>query len=229
MKASRFPWLCLGLLTAVLPLAATEPLTSPGKPTEARIEKLLHELESPRYAERERAMKELRELGEKAVAPLKEALAAGRSAEFHRRARMLLEPFTPVKYRPLGLNVSLQERCARMRAMQIRVYDRTRILLHAIAANPDKKPSRSNTKEALAIADEESNIICEADQAIRALKVAGAAEAFQAVVTQVRDDMKTVQKRLWATDLGKLNQAYQMDIIEQLDEMVKALRKPGRR
>jgi hypothetical protein len=170
-------------------------------------------------------MKELRDLGKKAVTPLKKALAASRSAEFARRAQILLEPFLPVKTRPR----TIWDRCFIMQEMQVGVYNRTRALAKAIAANPGKKPNRANKKEALALADEEQKIIREADQAIQFLKAKGTAIAFEAAVAQLRDDMKTVQKRLWATDVGKYNQAYQLDVIETLSEMMKALQPRHRR
>jgi hypothetical protein len=222
MKAQLTLWLCAGLLAAVLPLAAQQPPTPPKETTEARIERLLRELDAPRFAVRDRATKELRELGEKAVAPLKKALAAPRSLEFERRIHRLLERFTPVAARPLNF-LDLQGRCYIMRRMQIQVYNGTRGLARRIEANAGKKPSRANQKEALALADEQLKVVHEADQAIRMLKAEGSAVAFHEVFFQVRDDMKNVEKRLWVTDVGKINQAIQLDIIETLDEMVKAL------
>jgi hypothetical protein len=91
MKARLAPWLCAGLLAAVLPLAAQQPPASPRETTAARIERLLRELDSPRFAVRERAQKELGELEEKAFLPLKKAVVAAPSCEFKRRAEKLLE------------------------------------------------------------------------------------------------------------------------------------------
>jgi hypothetical protein len=91
MKPRLFPWLCAGLLAALLPLAAQQPPLSPKETTAARIQRLLRELDAPRFAVRERAMKELRGLEEQALTPLKKALTAAPSCEVQRRVETLLK------------------------------------------------------------------------------------------------------------------------------------------
>jgi hypothetical protein len=221
MKARLAPWLCAGLLAAVLPLAAQPPSTPPGETTEARIGRLVRDLDSPRFKVRDRAMKELQQLGKEAVPLLKKALAARPSVELRRRAQILLEPFTPVKSRLL----TLWDRCYIMGRMQIQVLNGTKALARAIDGNAGQKPSRANRQEALRLAGEQLEVIREADRAIRVIQAEGSAVAFQEVFAQVRDDMKNVEKRLRATEVGKVNLALQQDIIDTLDEMVKALTK----
>lgn len=77
MKAKLSPWLCGALLVAVLPLAGQQPPIVAKETTEARIERLLRELDAPRFKVRDRAMGELRELGDKAVAPQRGIREAG--------------------------------------------------------------------------------------------------------------------------------------------------------
>jgi hypothetical protein len=221
MKAQLSLWFGPGLLVAVLPLAAQQPPTPIRETAEGRIERLLRELDAPRFQVRDRAMRELRELGDKAVAPLKKALAARRSAEFERRAQILLERFTPVVAKPLGL----QDRCHKMWTLQLRVYHGTKALARAIEANAGKKPSRAHRKEAPALGDEQLKAIHEADLAIRMLEAEGSVVAFYEVFTQVRIDMKNVEKRLWVTEVGKVNLDLQQDILDTLWEMIRSLEK----
>jgi hypothetical protein len=91
MTAQLSLWLGAGLLAVGLPLtAAQQPLNPTGAATEARIKKLLDDLDSPRFAVRERATKEVLAMQERALGPLKRALASPRSAEFAQRARGIL-------------------------------------------------------------------------------------------------------------------------------------------
>jgi hypothetical protein len=123
--------------------------------------------------------------------------------------------------RPPGLKA----RCEKMLAMQIRVYNATKAVASGIDANAGKKPSRVNIEDALALSEEQMNIVHEANQAIRVLEAEGSAVAFLEVFTQLRDDMKRVQCRLNDADVGKATQAIQDDIIDTLREMIAALGK----
>jgi hypothetical protein len=122
--------------------------------------------------------------------------------------------------------LDLTARCKQMRAMQIRVYNGTRAVAQAVEANADKKPSPENIQDALALADAQQQVINEANQAIQMLEAEGSAVAFHEVFAQLRDDMKTVQRRLEVADVGKVNQLLQQDIIDILREMIWALKKP---
>ena len=57
------------------------------------------------------------------------------------------------------------------------------------------------------------------------LEAEGSAVAFPEVFQQVRSDMIVVQKRLGNTDVFKVTQAIERDIIETLKEMIEALKK----
>ena len=99
MKTRCLTVLAAGLLAAV-PLTA-EPPAREANP-DARTAQLIRDLDSPRFAVRERAARELKALEAKALLALKEALRAPPSAEFEQRARALVrelaihEPGGPV-------------------------------------------------------------------------------------------------------------------------------------
>jgi hypothetical protein len=221
MKARPFLWLGIGLLFAGFPLAAHQPPTPARGTIDERIEKLLRQLDAPRFARRDRAMRELRELGDKAVTPLTKALAAPHSAEFQRRAHILLERFRPVVAKPL----TLQDRCQKLWILQVGVSYGTKALARRIACNADRKPSRANRQDAQALADEQKQIVNEATRAVEILKAEGSGVAFEEVFSVMRDDMKGVQKRLEVLDVGKGNLGLQHDIIDTLWEMIVALKK----
>ncbi len=123
------------------------------------------------------------------------------------------------------LLTELKSRCEKMLAMQIAVLNGTTGVDRAIAANADKKPTRANIQDSFGLSDEEKKIINEASQAITLLEAEGSAVAFHEAFTQVREDMKHVQRRLGVTDVGKVTQAIEQDIIDTLKEMIKALEK----
>src|SRR5262249_50768245 len=157
-KVTHSLGLCIGLLVAVLSLTAQQPPPSAANETsEARVERLIRELDSPRYAVRDRATRELRRLGAKAIAPLDKALAAPPRVEFERRVHLLLERFLPRTPRPL----SLQDRLSRMAGMQVQIYDDTRALAQVIEGNPDKKPTPGDRQVAVALANKQTKIIRE--------------------------------------------------------------------
>jgi DNA repair exonuclease SbcCD ATPase subunit len=119
----------------------------------------------------------------------------------------------------------LLARCQRMLQMQIHVYEGTQSVQKAIDGNADHQPNRQNKQDALKLADEEKAIILEASKAIQILEEEGSAVAFPEVFHQVREDMRTVQRRLEIADTGKITQATEEDIINTLRDMIKALEK----
>jgi hypothetical protein len=123
------------------------------------------------------------------------------------------------------LLTELKARCEKMLAMQIQVYNGTKAVARAIDGNADKKATRANTQDSLNLSDDEKKIVEEANKAIGMLEAEGSAVAFHEVFTQVREDMKHVQRRLGAVDVGKVTQAVEQDIIDTLNEMIKALEK----
>src|SRR5262249_9071857 len=123
------------------------------------------------------------------------------------------------------LLAALQARCERMLQMQIEVYEGTVRVDKAIGENPDRKPNRGNDQKSQQLSDREGEIVLEANKAIQLLEAEGSAVAFPQVFEQVRDDMKTVQRRLNVTDVGVVTQAIEQDIIATLKEMIEALKK----
>jgi len=118
---------------------------------------------------------------------------------------------------------ALKSRCEKMLAMQLRVLDGTVAVARAIDNYPDKKAKRENLQDSLNLSDEEKKIVHEATKAIEMLEAEGSAVAFPEVFHQVRDDMKNVERRLGAVDVGKVTQAVEQDICDTLKEMIKAL------
>lgn len=120
---------------------------------------------------------------------------------------------------------ALQARCEKMLAMQKQVLAGTENVAKAIDANEDKKADRANKQESLKLSDNEGDIVVEATKAIEILEAEGSAVAFPEVFHQVREDMKHVQRRLGVSDVGKVTQEIERDIITSLEEMIAALKK----
>jgi WD40 repeat protein len=81
-------------------------------PEVGQVPRLLHELDSPDFATRERAMQELEEIGEPARGQLEAACAGAASAEARRRAQMVLDKLHPRS----------AERLREVRAVQVLEY-----------------------------------------------------------------------------------------------------------
>ncbi len=120
---------------------------------------------------------------------------------------------------------NLEARCRLMLQMQIDVHESTIRLDQAIARNANRQPTRSDLQKSLRLSDREGEIVKEADQAVQLLEAEGSAVAFTEVFVQVRDDMKTVQRRLGKADVGKVTQVIEDEIIATLKEMIEALKK----
>jgi hypothetical protein len=123
------------------------------------------------------------------------------------------------------LLAALQARCQRMLEMQIRVLAGTERVDKGIQGTKDKKADRVHIQDSLKLSDDEKEIVGEATRAIEMLEAEGSAVAFPEVFQQVRSDMIVVQKRLGGTDVGKVTQAIERDIIDTLKEMIEALKK----
>jgi hypothetical protein len=123
------------------------------------------------------------------------------------------------------LLAALQARCEKMLAMQIEVLGGTEAVAKSIAENPKKETTRENKQDALRLSDREGEIVLEASKAIEMLEAEGSAVAFPEVFQQVREDMKSVQRRLGTADAGNLTQEIEKDIIASLKEMIDALKK----
>ncbi len=124
--------------------------------------------------------------------------------------------------------LDLRARCEKMLAMQLRVHHGTWAVDRAIAGTDDQKPTPANVRDALHLAAEQRQIVREANKVIRMLEAEGSAVAFLEVFMQVRDDMEVARHRLNGTDVGRVTQAIEQDIIDTLKEMIAALTKPKR-
>jgi hypothetical protein len=120
---------------------------------------------------------------------------------------------------------ALQNRCKRMLALQIEIYEKTCAVEKAIAENPDKKASRAEEQRSLQLSDREQEIVRDATLAMRLLETEGSAVAFPEAFAQVKEDAAQVVRRLGKADVGIVTQGTEQDIIATLKEMVEALDK----
>jgi len=130
---------------------------------------------------------------------------------------------------------TLIARCKQMKDMQEKVQKLTRASALSIDSHNDKKPDRADILDLLKQSDDEQKIVVEATKAIELLEAEGSAVAFPEVFQQVREDMKSVARKLKTVDPRKeakiiekdmkVTIAIEQDIIDTLDEMIKALQK----
>lgn len=123
------------------------------------------------------------------------------------------------------LLADLQRRFERMLQLQIGVAEDTVRIDKAVNQNSDRKPDRQQEQESLKLSDREQEIVREADRTLQLLAAEGSAVAFAEVMTQVRDDMRHVARRLGKADVGHVTQAIEQDIIAMLKEMIEAVKK----
>ena len=120
---------------------------------------------------------------------------------------------------------ALQARCEHMLRLQKEVYEGTQQVDQTIGGNAGKKATHAEETRSLQLSDRERDIVGEADKVIQLLEAEGSAVAFPEVFTQLRDDMKTVGRRLAKADVGTVTQVIEQDVIADLKEMVAALKK----
>jgi hypothetical protein len=123
------------------------------------------------------------------------------------------------------LLANLENRCQRMLALQIEVYDGTKRVFTSIEGQPDKKASRADDLKSGELSAKEGQIIVEATKTLQLLAEEGSAVAFPLVLEDLREQMKVVQARLFKTDVGTFTQSIEEDIISSLKEMIAALKK----
>jgi hypothetical protein len=123
------------------------------------------------------------------------------------------------------LLANLENRCARMLAMQQEVYDGTKRVHATIEQAPDRKPTRAEDLKAGELSAKEAAIVVEANKTLQLLQEEGSAVAFPLVLEDLREQMKVVQSRLFKTDVGPFTQSIEEDIIASLKDMVAALKK----
>jgi hypothetical protein len=80
-------------------------------------------------------------------------------------------------------------------------------------------------RTAVALSDNEKDIIVEATNAIELLEAEGSAVAFTRALRDLREDMLHVQRRLEISDVGMDTQGIEQEIIDTLKEVIEALGK----
>jgi hypothetical protein len=167
------------------------------------VEKLEEDLKKIAAREQDEAIRKLEDAKKK----LEELLRQAREEELER------------------LLTALENRCRQMLEMQRQVKAGTIEVHKAVLANKGKKPNRTNDQDSGRLADKEKEIVLEATKAIEMIEAEGSAVAFAEVFKQVRTDMEDVQKLLEKTKVGLTTQEIEQDIIDTLEEMIKALQK----
>jgi hypothetical protein len=118
---------------------------------------------------------------------------------------------------------TLESRCREMLAMQREVKRGTIEVHKSILGNRGQKASRANQQDAGRLSDREQEIVKKADKAIAMVEEEGDHIAIAEILKQARTDMSEVQKRLGNTTVGLRTQAIEQDIIDTLEELIKAL------
>jgi hypothetical protein len=121
--------------------------------------------------------------------------------------------------------VTLEDRCRKMLDLQIAVYNGTRDLNKVIEGTPAKKPRPEDKKAALKLAAKEKDLVMAATKAIEMLAKEEAALAISEVFEELRKDMKRVQRRLKTSDVGSDTQAMEQEIIDCLEDLIRAFKK----
>jgi hypothetical protein len=120
---------------------------------------------------------------------------------------------------------TLESRCREMLAMQREVKAGTITVHKDILANKDRKPTRANQQDAGRLSDRELGIVKKCDKAIAMVEEESGHIAFEEILRQARADMTEVQRRLGGTTVGLQTQAIEQDIIDTLEELIKALQR----
>ena len=115
----------------------------------------------------------------------------------------------------------LEARFTKMLKMQLKVYEKTRVLSQI----PKDRRDRQVDVRAGKLSFEERQIAVEADRALTLLLEEGSSIAFPEAVDQMREDMDQVVERLAETKIDRLTQGIEEDIIQSLEEMIEALQK----
>lgn len=113
----------------------------------------------------------------------------------------------------------LESRFRKMLEMQLQVYEST-VRLYKI---PPERRDRFVDIEAGKLSFAERRIVVEAEKCLSLLRDEGSSVAFPESVEQMRDDMRSVENRLGRTQIGRMTQDMEEDILEALDEMIESL------
>jgi hypothetical protein len=117
------------------------------------------------------------------------------------------------------------QRCQKMLDIQSAVCSDTKALDKIIQGNADKKPRAEDRQAAKKLADKMVEMVTVATAIIDMLGAAGSAVAFPEIFQEIREDMQRVQRRLELGDAGIATQNLELDIIDTLTEMLRALKK----
>lgn len=116
---------------------------------------------------------------------------------------------------------ALEARFQKMLALQAEVYNGT----VELARTPPADWSARHDARADELGAAEEEIVREAERALALLKEDGSSTAFPEAVQQLLDDMRTVARQLFESRVDEFTQALERDILEGLEEMVRALQK----
>lgn len=130
------------------------------------------------------------------------------------RQEKLEQPFT-----------ALESSCLKMLERQVAVFNGTKHLHKVIQGTAGKRLRTEDQRAAVKLADDTGEIIALVSKVIAVLEAEGAAVAFPELWQELRKEMQHVQRRLVSGDVGTTTQAIEVDIIDTLQEMLKALRK----
>jgi hypothetical protein len=184
-----------------------EPQDFPGRKRVVEAERHMREAEQKlAEAERDGAIEQQKKAAQKlaeAKAELEEILHQMREEEIER------------------VLAALEARFRKMLEMQLRVYETT-MRVDKISEN---HRNRIIDIEAGKLSSQEKRIVVEADRCLNLLREEGSSVAFPESVQQMREDMQFVADRLAKSDVGRLTQGIEEDIIEALEEMLEALEK----
>ena len=113
----------------------------------------------------------------------------------------------------------LETRFRKMLEMQLQVYENTMRLFKIPAARRDRFVDIESGK----LSFQERRIVVEAEKCLALLRDEGSSVAFPESVQQMTEDMQNVERRLGKSQIGRITQGLEEDIIESLDEMIAAL------
>jgi len=113
-----------------------------------------------------------------------------------------------------------------MLRLQRLVYDNTVDIDARAKLAKLKALDRALAQRAIEQGNQEEDIVKMCSAAVRLIEDEGSAITFAKVTDQIRDDMIKVANRLKKnTDVGQFTQTIEKDIIESLEDMIKALKK----
>lgn len=122
---------------------------------------------------------------------------------------------------------SVYSNCGRMIRLQREVRKAVADLERTVASRPDREPTAADLEQFCALAARQKRVIEEADDVIAYLEDEGTAVAFTEIFTQLRDDMKAIELRLQKGDFGEATRRIENDVLDTLQEMIAAVRRPN--